>query len=268
MMINNLQTLLIFLQACQLSTAFVAMTTKSKIGRHGWHPIVTLTGASALAQSIRTSAPPRTNILAPVSRTPSTTSRKALVQDLNVVGLVAGQENYGLAIVCLGEAIWSLLQAPSVSYAFRLLVPAGIGAVVLWFVSGPMIQSGDADSVGLGLGIATTVSLLLGANYVLRLMAPYSPSPKEIAALGFLLSVAGFVSFTQNLLVDGFVALPSIDLPSLPSFELPSIELPSVEMPSVELPSVELPSTTELPSAELPSTDLPAMEVPSATELP
>lgn len=88
-----------------------------------------------------------------------------------------------------------------------------------------MVTSGDPSSVALGLEIATGVSVFLGASYVARLVAPYSPSPKEIAFLGLLVAFAGFFSFSQNLVVDGFVTLPSIPLPSLPS--LPSISLPS-----------------------------------------
>ena len=84
-----------------------------------------------------------------------------------------------------------------------------------------MITSGDLSSVGTGLWIATGVSVGLGASYGFRLLAPFSPSPKEIAFLGLLVAVAGFFSFSQNLVVDGFVTLPSIPLPSLPSIELP-----------------------------------------------
>ena len=144
----------------------------------------------------------------------------ATVPDLDVVGLVAGQENYGLAIVCVGEALWSFLQAPSLDHA-KVLVPAGIAAIVLVAVSGPMVTSGDLSQVGLGLGIATGVSIGLGASYVARLIAPFSPSAKEIAFLGLLVSIAGFFSFSQNLVVDGFVTLPSIPLPTLPSIDLP-----------------------------------------------
>ena len=91
----------------------------------------------------------------------------AAMPDLDVVGLVAGQENYGLAIVALGEAVWSFAQAPSFSHA-KVLVPASIAAVVLFAVSGPMITSGgDAGTVALGLEIATGVSILLGARRVL-----------------------------------------------------------------------------------------------------
>lgn len=139
------------------------------------------------------------------------------IQDLDVIGLVAGQENYGLAIVCVGEALWSFLKAPSFSHA-KVLVPAAIAAVVLGFVSGPMITSGNADSVSTGLWIATGVSVGLGVSYVARILAPFSPSPKEIAGLGLLVAIAGFFSFGQNLVVDGFVTLPSIPLPSLPDF--------------------------------------------------
>mmetsp|Transcript_17713 Transcript_17713/g.37212 ORF Transcript_17713/g.37212 Transcript_17713/m.37212 type:complete len:216 (-) Transcript_17713:286-933(-) len=148
-------------------------------------------------------------------------SRYALPADLDTVALVAGQENYGLAVVVVGEALWSFFQAPSVSHA-KVLVPASVAAVVLAAVSGPMITSGDASSVALGLEIATGVSTLLGASYVARLVAPYSPSSKEIAFFGLLVAIAGFFSFSQNLVVDGFVTLPT--LPSLP-FSLPEIRL-------------------------------------------
>mmetsp|Transcript_16418 Transcript_16418/g.24128 ORF Transcript_16418/g.24128 Transcript_16418/m.24128 type:complete len:251 (-) Transcript_16418:312-1064(-) len=140
--------------------------------------------------------------------------------NLDVVTLVLGQENYGLAIVAVGEAIWSFLEAPSLDHA-KILIPAVVAAAVLCLVSGPMVTSGDLASVGLGLEIATAVSVLLGASYVARLVAPFSPSAKEIAFLGLLVSIAGFFSFTQNLVVDGFVTLPSIPLPTLPTIELP-----------------------------------------------
>lgn len=139
--------------------------------------------------------------------------------DLDTVALVAGQETYGFAIVALGEAIWSFAQAPSFSHA-KVLAPAGIAAVLLFAVSGPMVTSGDAASVALGLEIATGVATLLGASYVARLVAPYSPSPKEAVFAGLLIAIAGFFSFSQNLVVDGFVTLPN--LPSLP---LPQLEL-------------------------------------------
>ena len=135
--------------------------------------------------------------------------------DLDVIALVAGQENYGLAVVLLGEGLYSFFQAPSMTN-IRVLVPPAIGAVVLAAVSGPMITSGDLSSVGTGLWIATIVSTLMGASYVLRLTAPFSLVPKEIAALGLLVAVAGFFSFGQNLVVDGFVSLPSIPLPGIP----------------------------------------------------
>ncbi len=143
------------------------------------------------------------------------TSLHATPPDLAVVSLVAGQENYGLAIVALGEAIWSFSEAPSLSHA-KVLVPALIAAIILFAVSGPMVtNAADAASISLGLEISTGVSVFLGATYVLRLLAPFSPSAKEIAFLGLLFSVAGFLSFSQNLVVDGFVNLP--DLPELPS---------------------------------------------------
>jgi hypothetical protein len=148
---------------------------------------------------------------------PSTASVVVVkASDLEVIGLVAGQENYGLAVVVLGEAIWSFSKAPSFDHA-KVLVPGAVAAVVLAAVSGPMITSGDASSIGLGLNIATAVSVGLGASYVARLAAPFSPSPKEIAALGLVVAIAGFFSFAQNLVVDGFITLPSIELPPLPN---------------------------------------------------
>ena len=151
----------------------------------------------------------------------SKTSLNAEVQDLATVALVAGQENYGLAIVLLGEAVWSFAGAPSVDHGLKTLVPAGVAAAVLAIVSGPMITSGEASTVATGLWIATAVSVTMGGGYLARCLAPFSPTPKEIPALGVLVAVAGFFSFSQNLVVDGFVTLPSIPLPSLPTIELP-----------------------------------------------
>ena len=153
----------------------------------------------------------------PKNRRITDTRRNAL--DLETVALVTGQENYGLGIVVLGEALWSFSQAPSMSN-IKVIIPPAVAAVVLFAVSGPMVTSGDAGSVALGLEIATIVSALLGANYVARMAAPYSESPKEIAFLGLLVAIAGFFSFSQNLVVDGFVQLPN-----LPSIPLPQIPL-------------------------------------------
>jgi hypothetical protein len=155
-----------------------------------------------------------------INSPPNTRSNTRLnVADLDTVALVTGQENYGLAIVVLGEAIWSFVQAPSFSHA-KVLVPAGVAAVILCAVSGPMVTSGDSSSVTLGLEIATAVSAALGASYVARMAAPYSPSPKEAAFAGLLVAIAGFFSFSQNLVVDGFLTLPT-----LPSIPFPEIEL-------------------------------------------
>jgi len=144
--------------------------------------------------------------------------------DLDTIALVAGQENYGLAIVLLGEAIWSFSKAPSVDHGLKTLLPAIVAAAALGIVSGPMITSGDAGSISTGLFIATGVSVAMGVFYAARLSAPFSPSPKEIPALGLVVAFAGFFSFSQNLVVDGFIVLPSlptINLPSLPSIQLP-----------------------------------------------
>lgn len=182
---------------------------------------------------------------------------QAAVPDLDVVALVAGQENYGLAVVCVGEALWSFFQAPSFDHA-KILVPAAAAALVLVAVSGPMITSGDAASVGTGLWIATGVSVGLGVSYAARLAAPFSPSAKEIAALGLLVAVAGFFSFSQNLVVDGFVTLPSINLPKLPSIELPSFD-------DVSLPTIDDQTPSEAVSAPLEGASTPAADMPVIT---
>ena len=143
----------------------------------------------------------------------------ASTADLGIVALVAGQENYGLAIVALGEALWSFAQSPNFSN-IKVLVPASVAAIILVVASGPMITSGEVTSVQYGLEIATVTSLLLlGASYIARLVAPYSPTAKEAAFFGLLIAIAGFFSFSQNLVVDGFITLPN--LPSLPLPEMP-----------------------------------------------
>mmetsp|Transcript_12881 Transcript_12881/g.22142 ORF Transcript_12881/g.22142 Transcript_12881/m.22142 type:complete len:209 (-) Transcript_12881:114-740(-) len=167
--------------------------------------------------SVRSAAAQSANPI--VSTRPgASTTKLNVTPDLDTVALVAGQENAGFAIVALSEAIWSFAQAPSFSHA-KVLVPAGIAAVVLFAVSGPMIASGDAGSVQLGLEISTAVSALLGASYVARLAAPFSPSPKEAVFGALLIAIAGFISFSQNLVVDGFVTLPT--LPSVPFPQIP-----------------------------------------------
>jgi hypothetical protein len=146
------------------------------------------------------------------------------VPDLDTIALVVGQENYGLAVVLLGEGIWSLSQAPSLDHALKTMVPAIVATAVLIGVSGPMVTSGNLESVAIGLWIATAVSVLMGVAYLARCLAPFSPSSKEIPALGIVVAVAGFFSFSQNLIVDGFVTLPQLPSVSLPSF--PEIQLP------------------------------------------
>jgi hypothetical protein len=168
-------------------------------------------------------------------------------QDLSVIGLVAGQENYGLGIVCIGEAIWSFISAPSFSHAKVVFIPAGIAALVLFVISGPMITSGDVNSISVGLWIATATSVGLGVSYIARLVSSFSPSPKEIAAFGLLVAIAGFFSFAQNLFVDGFVSLPSFpSLPTLPSIEFPNLnDLIDSPQPEVVLPITDIPLPIE-----------------------
>jgi hypothetical protein len=147
------------------------------------------------------------------SSSSSSTSLQA-VQEIEVISLVAGQGNYGFALVCLGEALWSFLQAPSLDHA-KIFIPAGVSAVILVAVSGPMITSGDMGSLGTGLFICTGLSFALGASYVARMVAR-SPSPKEIAFLGLVVAILCFCFFSQNLVGNGFVTLPNIPLPALP----------------------------------------------------
>ena len=67
--------------------------------------------------------------------------------DFTVIALVAGQENYGFAIVALGEAIWSFSQAPSLSHT-KILVPAIVAFGLLVGVSGPIVtNASDPESI-------------------------------------------------------------------------------------------------------------------------
>ena len=176
-------------------------------------------------------------------------------EDLDVIRLVVGQENYGLAVVCVGEALWSFLSAPSVDH-IKVLIPAAVAAAVLVLVSGPMITSGDVDSIGTGLWIATAASTGLGVSYLARMIAPYSPSPKEIAGLGLLVAVAGFFSFAQNLLVDGFVILPSLPTIELPDFSsivdtTTTVDVQDVVSTSPVIDAQPLPIELPVPAPEL-----------------
>lgn len=171
-------------------------------------------GSARIAQQLQR----KSNRKAYIARKSNAIDTRLKAADLDTVALVTGQENYGFGVVVLGEALWSFAQAPSMSN-IKVIIPPAIAAVILFAVSGPMVTSGDAGSVALGLEIATIVSALLGANYVARMAAPYSESPKEIAFFGLLVAIAGFFSFSQNLVVDGFVQLPN--LPSIPFPQIP-----------------------------------------------
>lgn len=149
---------------------------------------------------------------------------KSTPSDLDVISLVVGQENYGLGIVALGEGLWSLLSVPvSLNNAIKSLLPTIVAFIILIFISGPMITSSPIDIISLGNGIiiATSVSIGLIIHYSIRLLASFPETPKEIALFGLIVAIAGFFSFSQNLIVDGFITLPT--LPTLPSIELPSL---------------------------------------------
>jgi hypothetical protein len=138
--------------------------------------------------------------------------------DMSVISLVAGQENYGLAVVVVAEGIVSLFkQGLSLGNVLRTVAPTILAAAVLVVVSGPMITSGVAGSVSTGLGIASAVSIGLLLSYISRLLTPSSSDDgsKEIAFLGVLIALAGFFSFSQNLVVDGFIQLPQVELPNV-----------------------------------------------------
>jgi hypothetical protein len=134
--------------------------------------------------------------------------------DYNVISLVLGQETYGLAMVCVGESLYSLTQATVVTlaYGIRVLGPTVLAAGILTIGVGPLVTSADATGVTTGLYLATVVSMGLGLHYLQRCISSpmVTAAPKEIAALGFLVSLAGFCSFIQNLIVHGFWNLPTI----------------------------------------------------------
>ena len=90
-------------------------------------------------------------------------SLKAVTVDLAIMGLVSGQENYGFAIVTIFENIWSFSQAPSFDHA-KVFVPATADAAILVLGSGPLITSGNAGRIAIGLEIATNTSILLGVS--------------------------------------------------------------------------------------------------------
>lgn len=185
-------------------------------------PVADATPAPTVVEKVVAAAPPAPVVEKAILEGAATLQEP--ISTLDTIGLVVGQENYGLAVVLLGEGIWSLSKAPSFEQALKTIVPSSIAAAVLVLVSGPMVTSGDLSQVGTGLFVATAVSIFMGLVYLARCLAPFSPSPKEIPALGVLISIAGFFSFSENLVVDGFVNLPQ--LPQLPSIELPSIPLP------------------------------------------
>ena len=150
--------------------------------------------------------------LPPHTHTPSTTSLH--LADFDQISLATSQENAGLAVVVLGEAGYSFIKAPGWKTGL-LFPPALAAAYVLFTISGPPLENADI-TMGDGLQVAALVSLALMGVYGLRLVLP-TPN-KEITFGGFLLSFAGFASFSQNLFAGGWLAFPALpSLPSLPS---------------------------------------------------
>ena len=93
----------------------------------------------------------------------SSTKLNVVTADLDTVALVAGQENYGFAIVALIEAIWSFIQAPSLSHA-KILVPATVAAVILVAVVSMSIPL----SVSLFILMYTTYALCSSSHSLVR----------------------------------------------------------------------------------------------------
>ena len=231
-----MRTFLFSFMTVSAATAFVMPTSRrpfATLRMEGNSDLFDISGRQSSIESVVESLPPvestpLDSLATDQVTTALDTIAAAVAPTLNGLGmdtvsLVLGQENYGLAIVCVGEALYSFVQLPNLDNA-KVLIPAAVASVVLVAVSGPMVTSGDPATVGTGLFIATAVSVALGSSYVARMLAAYSPAPKEAAFSGLLVAVAGFFTFSQNLVVDGFVTLPS--LPTLPSIELPSIQLP------------------------------------------
>jgi hypothetical protein len=139
-------------------------------------PVVMSTASQRSVLSVD-SVPPR-------PRKPSA-SQLAASLDVETIGLVVGQETYGLAAVCLGEAAWSFSQSPSMSQ-LKVLLPGALAAIILGLVSGPMVTSGDVGSIGTGLFIATAVSIALGTSYVAR----YEAAQTKVCTAALLLPLA------------------------------------------------------------------------------
>ncbi|GMH55828.1 hypothetical protein TrVE_jg3448 [Triparma verrucosa] len=143
----------------------------------------------------------------------SKSSTQLGVADLSQISLAASQENTGLAIVVVGEAVYSFTQAPSLGHA-KILLPAIASAVVLFMVAGPPLDVPDVHMID-GLSVAAGVSAALMGCYYLRLTFP-SPSPKENAFGGLVIGFLGFASFVQNMFAGGWLAFPTLPSISLP----------------------------------------------------
>jgi hypothetical protein len=143
----------------------------------------------------------------------SKSSTQLGVADLSQISLAASQENTGLAIVVVGEAVYSFTQAPSLGHA-KILLPAIASAVVLFMVAGPPLDVPDVHMID-GLSVAAGVSAALMGCYYLRLTFP-SPSPKENAFGGLVIGFLGFASFVQNMFAGGWLSLPALPSISLP----------------------------------------------------
>ena len=107
---------------------------------------------------------------------PSSTSSTSLsVASFEQISLAASQENTGLALVVMLEAIYSFFQAPGLRHSLILLPPIA-AAYVLIFISGPVLDVPDVKMIN-GLAVSAGVSAALIGSYYLRMSFP-SPSPK------------------------------------------------------------------------------------------
>ena len=148
------------------------------------------------------------------SRTPIRPPTSLAVASFEQISLAASQENTGLAVVVVGEAVYSFSRAPGLLQSLILLPPLA-AAYFLLLVAGPYYDMPSSD-MSQGLLVSSLVSLALMLSYAARLKLP-SASPKEYAFGGLLVGFAGFCSFAQNSFAGGFVTLPTIPLPALPS---------------------------------------------------
>jgi len=142
--------------------------------------------------------------------------------------LAITQENIGLGVVFIIEALYSFLKYPSLEHAV-VLIGAALGSPVLFFFVSPMLNSGNPGQVSMGLEAAMGVSIFVALTYLIRMLNPSPYVAKEVPAFAILVCIAGFTSFSQNLLAIG-ASFPSLPLPELGSI---TISLPHFVIPGL-----------------------------------